>query len=778
MPHNEQRRSDGTHFPQSVLITVGRIDGMSGSELVTRELAEYFATRGSKVHIVTHVVGVAVEDELRVSGDVRILLASDEDLNDRLVDASVDFVWIQHLLIPELVFNLEANIPIVFNHMSRRVPIERPLLPSLEEALATVVVFNSPTVRDALTEPGILDRVEASRVQVFANPAPDGFALLDRSARSGKPRMVVVSNHIPGEILEALRFVEDSFEIELIGMERELGAEPRRVDPGLLTGADVVVSIGKTVQYALAAEIAVFCYDHFGGPGWLTEENFQKAKYTNFAGVGFSKKTAQQISQELLQGFPSASDAAPRLREAFGRELLLSARMEDLITYVYTNPRSLKRVPNSDRRLHDGIEQTAAKWFKAMSSAERFRRAAYEAQVEANAVRAERDVAVAENRMLREDSTTADRAAGLEMEVVSPEQRVNNVAEVVTPAPVWRVRRHPLITELSSRVLRAATLSRAESGTVYWDSPNPRRSFVRGAVYDSGLKLVPESQRLGGMNSDMVLTVNPPILSRQEKVAAESMQLAGLWVYAGTWMHGFGHFLLETLPTLWWLIGEDRGVDGVVAHRFNSRRTFDWQFELVKLLTDRQVLVVDEDPVRVNELVVPDRAYHYQVAISPEAARVWDFVSSRAVDGLGDTLAPPGRVYLSRSHFEAQRGAEGISTGREFANADEIDAVFAEHGFEIVFPETLSVIEQIRVARSASILAGQAGSALHLSVFCQPGARVIELGDSRTKNQMVGAQQAISAAKQQMAAHIPYIADADGNIDTGHLRAALSELLS
>lgn len=343
---------------------------------------------------------------------------------------------------------------------------------------------------------------------------------------------------------------------------------------------------------------------------------------------------------------------------------------------------------------------------------------------------------------------------------------------------MWKVYPFPRLAndQLTSQVVTAAVLSRAESGSVYWDAPNPRRSFVRGAVYDDRGRIVKSSQRKGGMNADMVLSVNPPVLSAREKHEAREHAFPGHWLYAGNWMHGFGHFLVETLPTLWPLASADADFDGICAHRFNSLRTHDWQFELAGLLSKSgRIEVIDDRPATIEHLTVPARAYHYQVAIDPIAQTVWDLVAERATIGAPTPHERP--VYLSRTRFQRDQASSGVVTGREFRNAEEVDALFESAGFLVVFPETLSAIEQVRLARSASVLAGPSGSALHLSVFAQPGARVIEVGDARTGSSLVSTQRAISSVKMQPTAQIPYVEGAEGEVDIQASSALLERLM-
>ena len=291
---------------------------------------------------------------------------------------------------------------------------------------------------------------------------------------------------------------------------------------------------------------------------------------------------------------------------------------------------------------------------------------------------------------------------------------------------------------------------------------------MRGAAFGPDGKLLEESQRLGGTNSDLVITVNPPILSSRERDEAAATKLEGHWLYAGSWMHGFGHFLIETLPTLWPLLEEGAKFDGITAHRFNSPRLHDWQTELVQMIFPGKIDVIIDGPKMVQELTLPVRPSQYQGHISPVAAKVWDAISAKA----GSSNS--SRVFLSRTQFEAEQA--GSTRGREYANSAAVDDLFRDKGFTVIYPEIMSVRDQIKAVRSAPIVAGQGGSALHLSVFTRAGGKVMELGDRRTTNHLVGAQQAISFAKGQPTVQVPYVGDSDGNYDLKHLASSLKAL--
>ena len=84
---------------------------------------------------------------------------------------------------------------------------------------------------------------------------------------------------------------------------------------------------------------------------------------------------------------------------------------------------------------------------------------------------------------------------------------------------------------------------------------------------------------------------------------------------------------------------------------------------------------------------------------------------------------PPGdrRLYVSRLAI-GRRGAY-----RALANEGALQDAMRDRGFEILYPESLSLPEQARHFREASVVVGPGGAGLFNAVFCRPGTRVITL---------------------------------------------------
>ncbi|SDC06911.1 Protein of unknown function [Sphingomonas sp. YR710] len=86
---------------------------------------------------------------------------------------------------------------------------------------------------------------------------------------------------------------------------------------------------------------------------------------------------------------------------------------------------------------------------------------------------------------------------------------------------------------------------------------------------------------------------------------------------------------------------------------------------------------------------------------------------------LRETYAPA--VEPTRDIFVARSGWGGA---RELVNRREIEAIVAEAGFEIVFPEQVSFPEQVALFASARTVLGEAGSGMHGTLFSHPRTRV------------------------------------------------------
>lgn len=293
-----------------VLITQNSLRKINGSEVVTYELAKFLKSNGYEVDVYTHVYDYPVKKYFE-EADINVTTNS---LN---LKSYYDIIWVHHQVLPRAVIESIATHPtrVFFFHMSGVLPLESPYIHNLEERLASKSVFVS---EEALN----LIRVRIPSTQqtaLFQNPAPLAYAEYQPEAHElMSPRKVlVVSNHAPKEIIELTKISQDYTSIHFDYRGESSQETTELIDIETLRQYDLVITIGKTVQYCLCANIPVYVYDHLGGPGYLNKHNFKKAEYHNFSGRGFKQKDSEVIFNDILSGYAEAAKYQTKQRKVY-----------------------------------------------------------------------------------------------------------------------------------------------------------------------------------------------------------------------------------------------------------------------------------------------------------------------------------------------------------------------------------------------------------------------------------------------------------------------------
>jgi capsular polysaccharide biosynthesis protein len=97
------------------------------------------------------------------------------------------------------------------------------------------------------------------------------------------------------------------------------------------------------------------------------------------------------------------------------------------------------------------------------------------------------------------------------------------------------------------------------------------------------------------------------------------------------------------------------------------------------------------------------------------------------------------KLCISRLNYEGQ--TDGVL--KSFANRAVFEELAVKNGFQLVYPETLSLLDQVGLFSQASHIVGEYGSALHNSLFSPAGTTV---GAIRCPNDV---QLRISALREQ-----------------------------
>jgi capsular polysaccharide biosynthesis protein len=264
------------------------------------------------------------------------------------------------------------------------------------------------------------------------------------------------------------------------------------------------------------------------------------------------------------------------------------------------------------------------------------------------------------------------------------------------------------------RRIRNATVTRAVI--------QRKARYHLGAVYDADGALVRESLRF----PDKHRARDPRSLAMVQGLKVERRIKRAL--YLGHAFTHFGHFLIETVPALWWARQVDDDV-ALIFHPFDEagRNVFAETaygrdcLALLGLAPDRIVMATAD--LAVEELQLPPRHYDMRTGPLYDFREVYRALAAAA--RRSQPMAAARRIYLSRRLLKRRL--------RRLSNDAAMERRLARRGFAVVHPQHMSLVDQINAAGAADVMAGVDGSALHLSAFMRPGSRMLVLQTKRRR---------------------------------------------
>jgi len=225
-------------------------------------------------------------------------------------------------------------------------------------------------------------------------------------------------------------------------------------------------------------------------------------------------------------------------------------------------------------------------------------------------------------------------------------------------------------------------------------SPNGRTGavFVEGNVHESARGLV----------------------DRDKIVRAISTQAERIdeGIYCGYLVPLFGHFITEFLPRYEQVRMAGGTPKPILVHPVHflvdppgqlSRSNLVAQFLNVLDLPFEQLRFCTSD-VAVDRLYCTTNIFKLSEAVDEKIVEI-----SKSLNGRFPVGGREKKIFLSRSRLKEHH--------RKAINSLEVDKIFFERGFEVLHPQEMRLRDQIVAVCSARVLAGEEGSALHLSMF-------------------------------------------------------------
>jgi hypothetical protein len=182
-------------------------------------------------------------------------------------------------------------------------------------------------------------------------------------------------------------------------------------------------------------------------------------------------------------------------------------------------------------------------------------------------------------------------------------------------------------------------------------------------------------------------------------------------IYCGGCHLHWGHFLIETVQRLWYVIQKNRKLKIVFAayeqyRNYKFKENFSRFFNLLDI-PNEQIEIIYE-PTTFKSVIVPEQSMRPGEWCTKEYEKIFEYIS-RSVDNLNLKLEQYDKIYFSRTMF-------GIASKREIGEK-AIESAFEINGFKIMYPEQLKLEELVYYMHTVKTVACISGTLSHNILF-------------------------------------------------------------
>lgn len=237
----------------------------------------------------------------------------------------------------------------------------------------------------------------------------------------------------------------------------------------------------------------------------------------------------------------------------------------------------------------------------------------------------------------------------------------------------------------------------------------------KGGVCDADMHFIPQSKHNGVWRK-----LGGPYEIERGQLTKSNDKV----IFLGYFFRHWGHFLIDHLARAWFLLGEEVDLKDykIVFLTKNGKGLYgNYQrfFELLGI--EKEKIITVDVPTKFLEVVIPKEAKWGEdddMCIAPFKYAASHCTLSRQFEN--------GKFYLSREHF-------GDAKNKEFGESS-IRKLFEENGYTVLYPETLSLDEQISIFNTADSIACVNGTIPLNAVFGSKKPKLIVLNKMSLKH--------------------------------------------
>lgn len=197
-------------------------------------------------------------------------------------------------------------------------------------------------------------------------------------------------------------------------------------------------------------------------------------------------------------------------------------------------------------------------------------------------------------------------------------------------------------------------------------------------------------------------------------------------VYGGAMRLQWGHHLIDTINRLWYIFENDLSVDKFVfsisenIDEFLGNSNYGEIFRLLGIADQIEFIC---EPVKYREVIVPQSSYSKEKYYSKQYKEILNYIINNALQE-NQTDYSCKRLFLSRKNWNK------MEYGQEM-----LESFFANNGFQLVYPETMSLVSMIAMLQKADVIAAPSGSGAQNVLFAKDGIKVIWIEKGAIYNQ-------------------------------------------
>ncbi len=302
-----------------ILVTNYFLKNFTGSEINTLQICTALKELGFDADAATFFFDEPLKSKfLDRNIKVKNLLHDDFELEE------YDIFWTHHThTINHIIFHKKPeSTKIIYSCLG---PFSSLAVPPYYHNELNCILSNSKGNTQVLRKEGI----SIEKIKYFPNFSPEYYFSQPRTHFSKiLTRIAVISNHPPQELDQFSLLAKDSGHVvEFIGLDNN----HVYVDPNIIKKFDLIISIGKTVQYCFSLKVPIYCYDHFGGPGFITPDNIHFEEFYNFSGRATNRVlSGYELFDDIFSNFAGAVNHLDFLFDYSKENFLLEKNIQEL----------------------------------------------------------------------------------------------------------------------------------------------------------------------------------------------------------------------------------------------------------------------------------------------------------------------------------------------------------------------------------------------------------------------------------------------------------------